>query len=194
VSPRGSGGLRIVGGLHRGRRLPVPDEPGLRPTADRVRETLFNWLAPVIAGARCLDLFAGTGALGFEAVSRGAAEVVMVERSAAVARQLTANARALGADQALVIRADALEWLAGEGRPFDVVFLDPPFAAALLGPACERLSARGWVGPGARIYLEAAAKPGLPPLPAGWSLVRDRRAGQVRYALAEVVAETGGGG
>jgi 16S rRNA (guanine966-N2)-methyltransferase len=184
------GRLRIVGGVHRGRKLPVPDQPGLRPTADRVRETLFNWLAPVIQGARCLDLFAGSGALGFEAASRGAAEVVMIERAAAVARVLSDNARTLGAAEVQVIRADALAWLDGQGRPFDIAFLDPPFDADLLAPACALLARNGWLAPGARIYLEAPAKPGLPPLPAGWVLLRDKQAGRVCYALAEAGAES----
>lgn len=163
----------------------MPGAPGLRPTADRVRETLFNWLAPVIEGARCLDAFAGSGALGFEAASRGAAEVVLIERAEPVARQLEANARVLGPDRIRVIRADALQWLRrGTGRPFDIVFLDPPFAEDLLGPACEALSRDGWLAPGARVYLEAPGRPGFPPLPPGWDLIRDKTAGQVRYGLA----------
>jgi 16S rRNA (guanine966-N2)-methyltransferase len=180
-----SGELRIIGGRYRGRRLPVPSEPGLRPTSDRVRETLFNWLQPLIDGARCLDLFAGSGALGFEAASRGAREVVMVERVAGVARVLRNNAGVLGAAEVRVEQADALRWLVGTTpRPFDVVFLDPPFALGLLGSACDLLAGRGWLAPDARVYLETSAHVGLPELPLGWHLVRDKAAGQVRYALA----------
>jgi 16S rRNA (guanine966-N2)-methyltransferase len=180
------GELRIVGGRYRGRRLPIPNETGLRPTSDRVRETLFNWLAPVIPGARCLDAFAGSGALGFEAVSRGAGEVVLIEKSGAVARQLEANARRLGVEGTRILYEDALRWLAGPGSPFDVVFLDPPFAEGLWAPAIERLALRGWLKPGSRVYLEAPARIGFPNLPPGWDLVRDKTAGQVRYGLVIV--------
>lgn len=179
--------LRIVGGRFRGRRLPFPDQPGLRPTADRVRETLFNWLTPLIAGARCLDAFAGSGALGFEAASRGAAEVVMLERAAPVSRQLVANARTLGASEIQIHPVDALAWLTRPApAPFDIVFLDPPFAEGLLGPAIDQLVTHGWVGPGTSIYLESAARDGLPALPPDWELFRDKTAGQVRYGLAVV--------
>ena len=164
----------------------MPSQPGLRPTADRVRETLFNWLQPVIAGARCLDLFAGSGALGFEAASRGAAEVVMVERSEPVARLLEANAATLGASRVRVHRADALRWLARAGEPFDIVFLDPPFDKRLLGPSCDLLCRNGWLVTRGLIYLEAAANPGFPDLPVDWVLTRNKKAGQVRYALASV--------
>jgi len=176
--------LRIVGGRHRGRRLPVLDQPGLRPTADRVRETLFNWVAPTIAEARCLDLFAGSGALGLEACSRGAGEVVLIERAAAAARQLEVNVRTLGERSVEVVRADALDWLATTPpRPFDLIFLDPPFAADLLAPALTRLIEDGWVAPGGRLYVERGRQEGLPEAPPGWVLLRDKCAGQVRYGL-----------
>lgn len=183
-----AGQLRIVAGQWRGRRLPVPDRPGLRPTPDRVRETLFNWLAPWIAGARCLDAFAGSGALGFEARSRGAGAVVMIERDPVAARQLQANARTLEVAGIEILRADALAWLESgpSGGPFDLVFLDPPFADGLLAPALDRLARPGWLAPGARIYLEAPRDRPWPPLPAGWMLTRDRTAGRIRYALAGV--------
>ena len=186
----GPGRLRLIAGRFRGRLLPIPDQPGLRPTADRVRETLFNWLAPVIEGARCLDLFAGSGALGLEAASRGAAWVVLIEQAEAVARQLRSNVEVLGAgDRVRVVRADALSWLAqtgsgAAGGPFDLVFLDPPFAAGLLAPACDLLERTGWLAPGARVYLETGARSSLPPLPDGWVLTRERTAGQVRFVLA----------
>lgn len=183
---RASNQLRIVGGRLRGRRLPFPDQPGLRPTPDRIRETLFNWLAPIIAGARCLDAFAGSGALGFEAASRGAGEVVLIERAAPVAQRLRANARTLDAPGIEILQADTLQWLAGSGRPFDVVFLDPPYDDDLLAPAIARLAGHGWLAPGARIYLEAARRTGFPELPQGWEPLRDKTAGQVRYGLVGV--------
>ena len=184
-----SGRLRIIGGCYRGRKLPIPSQPGLRPSADRVRETLFNWLQPVIAGSRCLDLFAGSGALGFEAASRGAAEVLMIERSAAVARALVTNALSLDDAQARVRNDDALRWLSGRGEPFDIVFLDPPFDEDLLTPCCSLLNANGWLATGALIYLEAPARRQFPALPGDWVLVRDKRAGQVRFALAAAHTE-----
>lgn len=156
-----------------------------------MRETLFNWLAPVIEGARCLDPFAGSGALGLEAASRGAGEVVLIERSGAVCRQLRANVAALGATGVRVVHADALGWLGKAGqeaadRPFDLVFLDPPFADGLIAPACGLLARGGWIGPGTRIYLERSADEDLPLLPPDWGLIRERSAGQVRFALALV--------
>jgi 16S rRNA (guanine966-N2)-methyltransferase len=179
-----SGRLRIIGGRYRGRKLPVPDQQGLRPTGDRVRENLFNWLQPVIEGSRCLDLYAGSGALAFEAASRGAAEVVLVEQSAPVVRELVANVRRLDAPQVRVVRADALRWLAEAGAAFDIVFLDPPFATGLLEASCNLLERNGWLAPRALVYLEAPASEAFPPLPPSWELVRDRRAGQVHFALA----------
>ncbi len=192
----GPGQIRIIGGRLGGRKLPVPHQPGLRPTTDRVRETLFNWLAADISGSRCLDCFAGAGALGFEAFSRGAAAVVLIERAAAVAARLVANADVLRAaaaqDEQLanarlqVVQADALRWLAtAPPSPFDVVFLDPPFADVVLGEACRRLTA-GWVAPGASVYLETPATEPMIPLPRGWHTHRERRAGQVRYSLVRV--------
>lgn len=137
--------VRIIGGSLRGRKLSFADLPGLRPTGDRVRETLFNWLQPLIEGARCLDLFAGSGALGIEAVSRGAAEVVLVDNAPAVIRQLEKNRSAFNLDRLTVVRADALQFLDRAPSPFDLVFLDPPFHGDLLQPLCQRL-AKGWLG------------------------------------------------
>jgi 16S rRNA (guanine966-N2)-methyltransferase len=179
------GRLRIVGGCYRGRQLKVAPGPGLRPTPERVRETLFNWLAPIVEGARCLDLFAGSGALGIEALSRGAAEVVMLERSEVVVRVLRDNVRALGERRCSVVRADARHWLKRPGRAFDLVFLDPPFAEDLLVPSCHLLAQHGWLAPGARVYLEAPASIGIDGLPVGWRLAKAGRAGQVSFALAE---------
>ena len=175
--------VRIIGGEHRGRRLPFADLPGLRPTGDRIRETLFNWLQPRIIGARCLDLFAGSGSLGIEAASRGAAQVVMLDTAAAVVRQLEENRQKLKLNQVSIVRADALQWLEQSPAEFDVVFLDPPFSADLLGPLCQKLS-QGWLADNARIYLEDEVSRSLPFLPEGWQLLKEKRAGQVRYGLA----------
>lgn len=175
--------VRIIGGRHRGRRLPFANLPGLRPTGDRIRETLFNWLQPYIEGSRCLDLFAGSGALGLEAASRGAAKVVMLDTAMAVVRQLTENKRQFGFDQVTVIRADALQWLEQDPTPYDVVFLDPPFVCNLLEPLCQRLC-MGWLADGAHVYMEEAASRGLPPLPEGWEMRKQKTAGQVHYGLA----------
>jgi 16S rRNA (guanine966-N2)-methyltransferase len=176
--------VRIIGGEHRGRRLPFADQPGLRPSGDRIRETLFNWLAPVIVNARCLDLFAGSGALGLEAASRGAREVVMLDLAARVVRQLEANRELLGLTRVKVVKADALHWLQQGARPFDVVFLDPPFAADLLDEVCQRLETEGWLAANAMIYLEDDAGRDFPSLPANWQWFRQQRAGQVHFGLA----------
>jgi 16S rRNA (guanine966-N2)-methyltransferase len=176
--------LRIIGGRWRSRRLHFPDVEGLRPTPDRVRETLFNWLAPLIEGARCLDLFAGSGALGIEALSRGAAEVIFIERQPLAARQLRQNLAQLGEPSAQVIQTDALVWLGGPSRPFDVIFLDPPFGVDLLVPACKKLEQGDWLADGARIYLETERDAGNLELPENWKLIREKTAGQVSYRLA----------
>lgn len=184
-APQGlRGRFRVIGGTWRGRRLRVPDLPGVRPTPDRVRETLFNWLAPVIEGARCLDLFAGSGALGIEALSRGAARVVFVDRSGAAIEVIRANLETVGGDTRGLVCRDALAHLR-EAPPeaFDVVFLDPPFREGLLDEALDRLAARGWLAPGACLYIECekALRPIPPP---GWTLARSATAGQVGYHLA----------
>ena len=184
---RAANTLRIIGGQWRSRKLEFPDVAGLRPTPDRVRETLFNWLAPVIAGARCLDLFAGSGALGFEALSRGAAEVIMVERDTAAVAQLRANLAILKAANAQVIQGDALEFLA-DGHdalaPFDIVFVDPPYHRGLIEPCCAQLENRNWLTSRAYIYLEAEASLQTFQLPPTYTCIRDKRAGQVGYHLA----------
>ena len=173
---RDAGRLRIIGGDYRRRLLPVLDSPGLRPTPDRVRETLFNWLAAALPGARVLDLFAGTGALGLEALSRGAREATFVERDARVAGQLGENLATLGATaRGRVIIADAATFLAGPPTPCTLVFLDPPFRQGLAEPCCAALEA-GWLEADAFIYLECEA--GLTPaVPATWQLHREVRAG-----------------
>jgi 16S rRNA (guanine966-N2)-methyltransferase len=182
---RGRNEVRIIGGRWRGRKLRFPEAPGLRPTPDRVRETLFNWLAPVLRGARCLDCFAGSGALGFEALSRGAGSVVLLDSDPTLARYLGRLAEDLDAGAAAtVIRADAGKWLQRATGPFDVAFLDPPYAAGLLPDLLQRLSRPGLLAPGAFVYLESAAADGPPALPQGWRLHRSGRAGDVGYHLA----------
>ncbi len=176
--------LRIIGGQWRSRRLEFPNLPGLRPTPDRVRETLFNWLAPALPGARCLDLFAGSGALGIEALSRGAAEVVFVERHPLAVRALRENLARLNARDTRVEQADALDWLRQPGRPFEIVLLDPPFGAGLLEPACTALEQGGWLAPTAWIYLEAEVELPQLPLPVNWMPYRRQTAGAVTYRLA----------
>ncbi|HEU0224586.1 MAG TPA: 16S rRNA (guanine(966)-N(2))-methyltransferase RsmD [Steroidobacteraceae bacterium] len=178
------GHVRIIGGRWRGRRIAVPELPGLRPTPDRVRETLFNWLAPVIAGSRCLDLFAGTGALGLEAASRGARQVVLVENDREAVRRLREAVDTLAPEACEVVQADALGWLRTAPRPFDIVFLDPPFEAGLLEAAVRALDSGGWLAPGAFVYLEAPARRGAPQLTPGWVIHRSGRAGAVGYHLA----------
>jgi 16S rRNA (guanine966-N2)-methyltransferase len=181
-----SGRLRIVAGKWRSRLLPVADEPGLRPTSERIRETLFNWLASTIEGSRCLDLFAGSGALGLEALSRGAGEVVFVENSARAAAVLEESVNMLEASGARIHKADAIRYLKSEPEPFDIVFLDPPFAADLLEDLCRLLSEDNWLAEGARVYLEQGRERPLPGLPDGWTILNDKTAGQVRYALVTV--------
>jgi len=176
------GKIRIIGGRWRGTRLDVPDAPGLRPTSDRVRETLFNWLQLVLPGARVLDLFAGSGALGLEALSRGAASAVLVERDAKLAAALRATtARLQGGEAASVVQADALAWLHGQpDGGFDLAFVDPPFDANFWGGVLPVLTAKlavdGW------LYVESphAAEAAPPP---EWALHREGRTREVRYAL-----------
>ncbi len=170
--------LRIIGGLWRGRKIDFPDRPGLRPTSDRMRETLFNWLRLEVEHACCLDLFAGSGALGFEAASRGASRVVMIDSDPVALGALKQNIRLLGATQIDLIQADYSNYLRQHPREpvFDLVFLDPPFHKEMLQPACDLLAA-GWLKNGARIYVETAL-PGLPSLPSRWQLLKTVRMGQ----------------
>jgi 16S rRNA (guanine966-N2)-methyltransferase len=176
------GTVRIIGGRWRGTKLQVVDRPGLRPTSDRVRETLFNWLAPMLPGASVLDVFAGTGALGLEALSRGAASAVLVERDRDAANRLRDTcARLQGGEAAQVVQADAMAWLHAQPKArFDLAFVDPPFDANLWGgvlPALvPHLSADAW------LYVEAPATDDTPP-PAGWRLHREGRTREVRFAL-----------
>lgn len=174
--------IRIIGGTWRGRRLAVGGASGLRPTPDRVRETLFNWLAPAIAGARCLDAFAGTGALGIEALSRGAASCLFVERDPRLARGIEETLAAIGTEAGEVRRGDVLALLRTPAATrFDVVFLDPPFGAGLLAPVLAALPPH--LAPGHRVYLEYPAAE-VPELGPEWAVLRDKRAGEVGYCLA----------
>jgi 16S rRNA (guanine966-N2)-methyltransferase len=184
--------LRIIGGRWRSRKLSFAEVPGVRPTPDRVRETVFNWLQPSLAGARCLDLFAGSGALGFEALSRGAAEVVMVDRDRRVVETLRQQAQTLKAENLLALQSEVMAFLAGSTAttqrsrlgPFDVVFLDPPYGLGLLAACCDALESGGWLSTDARIYLEAEATLGIPNVPRNWQVTRSKSAGQVGYHLA----------
>ena len=181
------GKIRIIGGEWRGRKIAVSAHPDLRPTPDRVRETLFNWLGQHLDGLACLDLFAGSGALGFEAASRGAARVVMVEQDRKAFAQLRQTLELLGGKNIELIAGDALAYLGRAGERFDVVFLDPPFRQNAPATVLARLPAR--LAEGARVYLEAAA-----PLeaPAPWRELRRSRAGQVSYQLLEWRADDQG--
>jgi 16S rRNA (guanine966-N2)-methyltransferase len=170
--------VRIIAGTYRGRRIPVPDRPGLRPTPDRVRETLFNWLGQSLAGLSCLDLFAGSGALGFEAASRGAAWVVMVEHDRLVFDALKKTRDAIGVKQVELVLEDAFAYLKKTKPGFDVVFLDPPFGQNALPAVFRHLK----LEPGARVYVESSE-----PYAAGegWRELKRARAGQVSYQLLE---------
>jgi 16S rRNA (guanine966-N2)-methyltransferase len=180
--PGASGSVRVIGGNLRGSKLAFPDLPGLRPTPDRVRETLFNWLQPVIDGATCLDLYAGTGALGIEALSRGAVAASFVERDARVAGALRDNLSRLKVTAAKVVADDTARWLSGAAQPFDLVFLDPPFALDLWSATANLLEERGWLTPHAWIYVESPRDSVLS-LPATWQPYREGKAGEVGYAL-----------
>ena len=178
-----SGQIRIIGGQWRGRKLPVPDSPGLRPTTDRVRETLFNWLAPFIVDARCLDCFAGSGALGLEALSRYAANATLIEMDKDVARQLQKNLATLQASQGNVLNANTLNVLAQPGTPHHIVFVDPPFRKGLLDNTLSLLEKNGWLADEALIYVESEVENGMPTIPESWILHREKVAGQVAYRL-----------
>ncbi len=175
--------VRIIGGRLRGRKLKVPDLPGLRPTPDRVRETLFNWLMPVIQGAQCLDAFAGSGVLGFEALSRGAAGVVMTDASAAVITLLQQESIVLQTSQAEIYRATLPAQLKVPAKPFDIVFLDPPYQAKVLLPVCFYLEEKQLLAREAYLYLEADQPITEQQLPSNWQLIKQNQAGQVAYHL-----------
>lgn len=183
----GPGRLRIVGGRWRRRLLPIAEVEGLRPTAERIRETLFNWLAKDVERAHCLDLCAGTGALGLEALSRGAAGAVFVERSRRAVEALRNAIALLEAADVEIVCAAAQDWLAtAKPREFDIVFLDPPYRAGLLPDLCRLLHERGWLTADALIYLEHDRHQPEPAFPAPWRTLKDKTAGNVRYRLFKV--------
>jgi 16S rRNA (guanine966-N2)-methyltransferase len=183
-----TGTVRIIGGQWRGTRLQVPDLPGLRPSGDRSRETLFNWLQMYIHGARCVDLFAGSGVLGLEAASRGAAQVTLVEKSRLAAQDLRASLERLKAERVAVIETDAITWLADcDPQTMDIVLIDPPFGTGLENRSLELLTAGNCVSPGGFAYIETAREaPAIVPTP-GWEIVKEKALGEVRMQLLKKV-------
>lgn len=183
----GSGELRIIGGDWRSRKLRFPNAGGVRPTPARTRETLFNWLSFQLAGSDCLDLFAGSGALGLEALSRGAAHATFVDNCAALTTALKSNLRLLGSGTGNVVGAEVNAYLCQRQRPpFDIVFMDPPFHKDCVATLLPLLEAEGWVKPGGWVYLEHESDMPPPDTPASWQLHRQKTAGQVSYSLYRV--------
>lgn len=186
---RTSSQIRIIGGEWRSRKLTVPDAPGLRPTPDRVRETLFNWLASYIGGARVLDAFTGSGALFLEALSRGASSGIALDLNTEAINNLRRNLELLDCDSAEVLRADALQYLSNTvERGFDIVLLDPPFHQDLLLTACQLLESNNWLNERAWIYTESEQAPSSLAVPNTWRLHREKHTGQVYYALWQKLA------
>jgi len=183
--------VRVIAGAWRGRRIEFPDLPGLRPTLDRIRETLFNWLQQEVSNARCLDLFAGSGALGLEALSRGAREAVFVEQAVAAAYALRAQLARFGATgRGRVVEMGARRFLATPREPFDLLFVDPPFGQGALAEYLPQIATEGWVKPGGLVYLECERSVGTPELPPSWELLKSKTAGEVGYHLARAKAST----
>ena len=181
------GRLRIVAGKWRSRLLPITDVEGLRPTPERIRETLFNWLAGEIAGSHCLDPFAGTGALAFEALSRGAASATLIDKSPGVVEALKSSAALLESDNARIECTDGLSFMRQKAsRRYDIVFLDPPFAEDIVEECCRLLQSNGWLTDGAAVYIEQQKNRPLPELPRGWTINKENKAGNVRYMLARL--------
>ncbi len=174
------GKVRIIAGHWRGRKLDVVDVPDLRPSPDRVRETLFNWLQAEIAGAVCLDLFTGTGALAFEALSRGASHVTLIDSHHKIVQSLKLQAQALGSEQHDIVQADALSWLEQSSKTFDIIFLDPPFKLGLVEQCCDVIAQRDLLKPNGMIYIEAEKELALPE---GWKVLKQKHAGQVQSIL-----------
>ncbi|WP_318487432.1 16S rRNA (guanine(966)-N(2))-methyltransferase RsmD [Photobacterium leiognathi] len=180
---RPGGFVRIISGQWRGRKLPVHDVEGLRPTTDRVKETLFNWLVQDIYQSKCLDLFAGSGGLSFEALSRGAESVTMLELDKKAANQLEQNLKTVGATNATVVNGDSLAFLSQPGSAHDLIFIDPPFRKDLIQDVITALENNGWLAPHAMIYIEAEKELGNLTTPSHWHLHREKTAGQVCYRL-----------
>jgi 16S rRNA (guanine966-N2)-methyltransferase len=182
------GSVRIIGGEWRGRRLPVRDLPGLRPSGDRSRETLFNWLQAHVHGAVCVDLFAGSGALGLEAASRGAAEVILVEKLSVAARDLRDVLLVLKADQVTVVESDALQWLQScPAQSLDIAFVDPPFGLHLETRALELIRIQDCIRTGGFVYLETARDAPLIVAGPGWETAREKTVGDVRLLLLKKI-------
>ena len=175
--------VRIISGKWRGRKISFPESDGLRPTTDRIRETVFNWLMRRLPGAICLDLFAGSGALGFEAVSRGAGQVDMVENNQAVFTSLSENKQQLDAANIRLHFQDALSYLNNTQRTFDILFLDPPFRSNVLTGVFHLLSEKHCLRPGGLVYLELAIDRRISELTGGWEILKEKRAGNVHYLL-----------
>lgn len=182
-----SGKVRIIAGKWRGRKLDVLDLSGLRPTPDRVRETLFNWIQQDVAGARCLDLFAGSGALGFEALSRDAAEVILVDSNPKIVDLLQHHARTLKSENQSIQLADAMSWLRQDVEAFDIIFLDPPFKQGLIEECCALIVEESLLKPGGLVYIESEKNLILPD---GWHIRKQKKAGQVQFMLIEQSKET----
>jgi 16S rRNA (guanine966-N2)-methyltransferase len=181
--PGSLGSVRLISGKYRGRKLPVILAKGLRPTTDRVKETVFSWLMPYMHNSRCLDCFAGSGSLGFEALSRGANEVTLLELNRQAAEQLKKNKALLKADHLTIHQTDSLEFLQNPITCFDIVFIDPPFNKELVDQAISRLN-DGWLADNAIIYIEMEQN-GQFNIPKNWSLLKEKTAGQVAYRLFE---------
>ena len=180
----GDGQLRIIGGQWRSRQFNFPMAAGLRPTPNRVRETLFNWLAPYVEGAKVLDPFAGSGALFLEALSRGAGSALALDLNPAAVASLRGHLTTLGCDNGQLVQGDAIAYLGSQpASPFDLVFLDPPFSQDLLLPACNLLEEKGWLASDAWVYTESENPPSSLGMPGNWRLHREQKAGQVYYAL-----------
>jgi len=180
---KSTGNLRIIAGRWRGRKLNVLDVEGLRPTSDRIRETVFNWLQPTLGQAKCLDLFAGSGALGFEAASRGAESVTLVELNTKAAQQLQHNCQQLAADNCQPIHQDAMLFLSANREQYDIVFIDPPYQADLWSSIAQQLVLQHSLSANALIYLEYPSHITRPELPIHWQLMKEKKAGAVNYCL-----------
>lgn len=180
--------VRIIGGELRSRHISFPDGEGLRPTADRIRETLFNWLQDEVAGSRCLDLFAGSGALGFEALSRGASCLDAVELDAKAVQSIKDNIAGLDIENASVHKMTCIDWINrndGKQEAYDLIFLDPPYAANLLSETCERLQSSSLLAKSCKIYMENAEPLQIDSLPATWEIIKEKKSGQVYYYLVQ---------
>ena len=182
AKPSNKGSIRIIAGLHRGRKLPVLMAEGLRPTTDRVKETVFNWLMPFIQDSNCLDCFAGSGGLGFEALSRGASHVSLIELNKAAARQLKENQQLLKTDNISIINSDAISFIKSNTQKFDVVFLDPPFRKGFIEQTTQLLNENS-LADNALIYIEMESEHNDQQLPLNWKLLKEKIAGQVIYRL-----------